>query len=217
MFQSLPQNRRSHRRLIIAMGLSSMLVVALLTAFGLVFVDPACPNSICSNKQHELTVQLEQRTTGSVVEIEVPDHERRVVRQEAVTPAESDVAVAEKSNTESVATDVEEPVDEQESTRDWYAIAREPVRQSIDDYFDNEETRKKMWRQTGSVMFRDTGEFDFKEPETIIAARKFRRPVGVLGLGFAIGGCFFGVPLAGVPVEERGVGPNIFYCTDIYD
>ena len=194
-----------------------MLVMALLAAWGLAFVDPICPDAICSSKQHEMTVRLEQRTTERVAEIVVPAYERRVVRQERVTPAESDVAVAEKSNTESVATDVEEPVDEQESTRDWYAIAREPVRQSIDDYFDNEETRKKMWRQTGSVMFRDTGEFDFKEPETIIAARKFRRPVGVLGLGFTIGGCFFGIPLAGVPVEERSVGPNIFYCTDIYE
>lgn len=66
-------------------------------------------------------------------------------------------------------------------------------------------------------MFADTGEFEFEEPPTIIDDVKFRVPVGVLGVGVTIGGCFIGIPLAGIAVEERTVGVSIIYCKDVYE
>ena len=156
-----------------------------------------------------LTVVIEQRSVEALSEISVPEYERRAVLPDISEDLIPEVPVVDVH--EDALTD--DPI----PARDWYEIAREPVRQSIDEFFANEESRKKMWRQTGSVMFRDTGQFDFREPESIIAAREFRRPVGVLGIGLTIGGCFFGIPLAGIPVEERGVGPNVIYCTDIYE
>ena len=50
-----------------------------------------------------------------------------------------------------------------------------------------------------------------------MAESKFRVPLGVLGIGLTIGGCFFGVPLAGIPVERRTAGPTVIYCADVYE
>ena len=66
-------------------------------------------------------------------------------------------------------------------------------------------------------MFEDTGGFDVLTPKTIIADREFRVPVGVLGIGITIGSCFIGIPLAGIPVENRTVGPTLTYCPDIFE
>lgn len=66
-------------------------------------------------------------------------------------------------------------------------------------------------------MFKGTGEFAIREPPTVIADREFRVPLGVLGIELTIGGCFFGIPLAGIPVEERTVGPTVIFCRDIYE
>src|SRR5690606_31416712 len=93
--------------------------------------------------------------------------------------------------------------------RDWFAIAEDTAKRTMADRFDQHQVRMSMWRKTGSVMFKDTGEFDIQEPATIIASREFRVPVGVLGIGITVGGCFIGIPLAGIPVDRRSAGPNL--------
>ena len=217
MIQAIPENRRSHRRLIIALGLSSILVASLLAILNFPIVDTECSYSRCFDEPDVLAVFLEHQTIDSISEIVLPDYEIRTVTNERKVTSNRQSARTRRNENDPLQEDFHGSLSDQPSNRDWYAIAKEPIRQSIDDYFDNEETRRTMWRQTGSVMFKDTGEFDFQEPESIIAAREFRRPVGVLGIGLTIGGCFFGIPLAGIPVEERSVGPNVFYCTDIYE
>ena len=71
-----------------------------------------------------------------------------------------------------------------------------------------------MWRQTRSVMFAPTGEFVLKEEAPAIPDFRFRPRIHVVGLGVTVGSCFIGLPIAGVPVEQRSLAINLFVCAE---
>jgi len=96
--------------------------------------------------------------------------------------------------------------------RDWHSIAEEAAKAIADEYFRQEETRATMWRQSRSIMFEPTGDMVLKQEEPILADIRFRPRVHILGLGVTIGSCFIGIPIAGVPVEQRSVAITLFVC-----
>lgn len=96
--------------------------------------------------------------------------------------------------------------------RDWHAIAQEAAKASVDDYVRNEESRASLWRQSRTVMFQPARDFVVKEDLPVIADFQFRPEIHVVGLGITIGSCFIGIPLAGVPVEQRTVAISLFVC-----
>ena len=69
-----------------------------------------------------------------------------------------------------------------------------------------------MWRKTHSLMFQSTGGIAPKQQEPIIPDFQFKPQVHVVGLGVTIGSCFIGLPIVGVPVEERTVAIRLFVC-----
>ena len=209
--------RQSHNRLAVAVGLSAVVTGALLEAVSTVIGNFHCSEDWCSQAQEATTVYLLPEVPEPVSENVLPDREIRQgtrMPQDVVSPGPSNRSKEGKAA--KLGVDRVRPVNSTPA-RDWFAVARDVAEQSVADRFAHEENRASMWRRTGSVMFRDTGEFDLQEPATIIADREFRVPVGVLGLGVTIGGCFIGIPLAGIPVERRSAGPTVFYCTDIYE
>lgn len=210
-------NGPSHRRLALAMGLSAVAIFALLELLAVIDFAPLCTGAGCTAKPNYLSVRIERPTPVPIAEITLPEYERRELPEEQPRVAEGNRSrVNQLPSKPKLAEALDLPANSTPVT-DWYEIARTTVSKSVDKQFKREETRASMWRSTASVMFRDTGEFDVHEPATIIAAREFRVPLGVLGIGFTIGGCFFGIPLAGIPVENRSVGPTVFYCADIYE
>jgi hypothetical protein len=96
--------------------------------------------------------------------------------------------------------------------KDWRAIAKSAARTTVDDRFKKEEFRASMWRQTHSIMFEPVGDFVVREEEPVISDFRFRPQIHVVGLGVTIGSCFIGIPLAGVPVEQRTVAINLVVC-----
>jgi hypothetical protein len=50
------------------------------------------------------------------------------------------------------------------------------------------------------------------EPDPIISDLRFKPQIHVAGIGFAIGSCFIGIPIVGVPVEQRSVAITVFVC-----
>ena len=207
----------SHHRLFLAMGVSSVLLMALLWILSVLirFID--CDSATCVEQKDGLTIRLEVQEDETVPASRVPEHQAPLA-----PPARE--AVEERQLTDTGEHEIDVGDDESilrsgepSPTRDWSAVARASAAHFVNAQFEGEEVREKMWRQTGSLMFADTGEFDVHEPTPIIADREFRVPVGVLGVGITIGGCFIGIPLAGIPVEERTVGPNVIYCKDIYE
>lgn len=207
---------QSHHRLITAMGVSSVVLGVLLGFLSELIRNTSCSDASCFDKPATLVVDIEQPESERISAITLPDLEIRTVPiapQETAKAQSADTARSEQDADRDMDLDL---LNELIPEQDWYSVAESSARQSVNDRFDQEEFRKSMWRKTGSVMFRDTGEFDFQEPATIIAAREFRVPLGVLGIGITIGGCFIGIPLAGIPVEERTAGPTVIYCTDLY-
>ncbi len=213
----MPSDCQSHHRLAIAVGVSSVVILVVLEILSVLIRSATCRDGWCSEERGIPTVYLRPPKPESVPDFTLPDREilpAPEVRQEVANPRFVDRAGSEQ------ATELDEdmkPQSDLTTGKDWYAVAKETAKQTMADRYEQEEVRKSMWRQTGSVMFRDTGEFDFQEPDTIIAKSEFRIPVGVLGIGITLGGCFIGIPLAGIPVDRRSAGPNLIYCTDIYE
>ena len=75
-----------------------------------------------------------------------------------------------------------------------------------------EESRTSMWRQSHSIMFQPGSDIVVREEESILSDFRFKPRVYVVGLGVTIGSCFIGIPLAGVPVEQRTVAISLFVC-----
>lgn len=192
------------------MVVSSAIVFALLEILALLPGDADCSGAWCADRSGFLTVHLVQEESEPTSEITPRDDEIRTVPQEQQ-------AIAGPRAADAALNEGQVPSIKLAPARDWQVIAKESARQSVDDRVSQEKIRRSMWLNTGSVMFRDEGGFDFHEPATVIANREFRVPVGVLGIGMTIGGCFIGIPLAGIPVERRSAGPNVIYCTDIYE
>jgi hypothetical protein len=96
--------------------------------------------------------------------------------------------------------------------KDWRAIAKAAARAAVDDRFKEEEFRASMWRQTRSIMFEPAGDFVVREEEPVISDFRFRPQIHVVGLGLTIGSCFIGIPIVGVPVEQRTVAINLVVC-----
>ncbi len=103
------------------------------------------------------------------------------------------------------------PADSQPA-KDWSAIAKTAARSTVEDYFKQEEFRVSMWRQIGSIMFEPSGDFAVTEEEPIISDFRFKPEIHVVGLGVTIGSCFIGLPIVGVPIEQRSVAINLVVC-----
>lgn len=99
---------------------------------------------------------------------------------------------------------------------DWNSLKERIARGTVDDHWRREHARAaSMWRQTRSVMFQPVSDAGAaREEEPLLANLKFREPAGVLGLGLTIGSCFIGIPIAGIPVEERSTAITLFYCRE---
>lgn len=95
---------------------------------------------------------------------------------------------------------------------DWQNMIAETVASIGKEKQERQETRAPMWRKTHSVMFQSAGGFVPKQQEPIIPNFQFRPQVHVAGLGVTIGSCFIGLPIVGVPVEERTVAIRLFVC-----
>ena len=96
--------------------------------------------------------------------------------------------------------------------KDWSAIADEAAKTSVDEFVRQEESRASMWRQSRSMMFQPSNEFVVNEAEPVISDFRFIPRIYVAGLGVTIGSCFIGIPLVGIPVEQRTVAISLFVC-----
>ena len=103
-------------------------------------------------------------------------------------------------------------VDKTAPTRDWHELAAMAGKEQVEEYFRQEDIRAAMWEKSRSSMFANDDPYTGVAEAPILANLRFREPVGVVGIGFTIGSCFFGVPLAGIPVEDRTVAITVLYC-----
>lgn len=201
--------RPTRHRLVIAMGVATGLLALLL-----VMLDDFVPFGQRANESSAFPDQV-LRVLIKHDEAE-PSLEPKTANL-LIPP----VSREDGSETEMVAVSREAPgiapsesLSVQRSTIDWNKAIAESVAASESEKRKQEEVRESMWRQTRSVMFRPANEFVPIEPEPVIAGLRFKPEIHVAGLGFTVGSCFIGLPLVGVPVEERTVAIRLFVCAD---
>jgi len=61
-------------------------------------------------------------------------------------------------------------------------------------------------------MFQPEIEPALRELDPILPNFRFKPQVYVAGLGITIGSCFVGIPIIGVPIEQRTVAISLFVC-----
>lgn len=180
------------------MGVASILLAVLLA----VEVDLRMSMAVTpASPLPELTVDLRNRPP---VQIHGPDHGAPVIELEPIA-----IEVTERVG--EIVPAVESTI-EPEPVRDWQAVIAVSAKEAVSEYYRQEDIRAAMWQQSYSTMFKGEDVFDSLVATPILDDFQFREPVGVLGVGLTIGSCFFGVPLAGIPVEERTVAITILYC-----
>ena len=96
--------------------------------------------------------------------------------------------------------------------KDWNAAIAEIVAVMGDERSNRENARSAMWRQTHSIMFQPDDAIVLNEQQPVLQDFRFKPQLHVAGIGMTIGSCFFGLPLVGVPVEERTVAVRLFVC-----
>jgi len=189
------------------MGVSAC-SVALLLAFLGSFVDiNASLSKPGIDHGQRLTIHIRKGEGGPTSEFAMDDQPVPSLPQEKIELAESG-----DLQQQAVTVSSPEMLPDARPAEDWRAIAEQAAKASVNEHFRNEETRKSMWRQSRSIMFQPTSDFVMQDEEPIIAGFRFRPQIHVVGLGVTIGSCFIGLPLAGVPVEERTVAISIFVC-----
>lgn len=201
------QIRPTRHRLHAAMGVSALSVAAILALLDL-FVDFSAGISIPGPERRQpLTVLIRpgdaELASGLALEKEAAPVRSQDATVTSVNPVERRQPVMTRSSPVLPA--------DSEPVKDWDAMAKAAARARIDDDFRSEQSRASIWQQTRSAMF-EPGEFVAQEEAPVMSGVQFRPQVHVLGLGLTIGSCFIGIPLLGVPVEQRTVAINLFVC-----
>ena len=187
--------RPTQHRLLTAMGISTCAVAALLAMLGLV-VDMSGKALVPLVQPVEiLNILIRNDTAEGPLPIPTLAPAEIKERQFTIAPVQSSLAA-----------------DEPKPARDWQLLSEEAAQATIDEHFRQEEIRDSMWRQTYSTMFKPTGDTLALEEEPVISDLRFIPRIHVFGLGVTIGSCFIGLPLVGVPVEQRSTMIPLFVC-----
>ena len=201
------RTRPTHHRLLAAMGISACLIAALLAVLGTLTGSVSGISPSGTESRERLTVVIRRDADEAESSPAMEHAADRLLRQEATADAEH-----EDIPRDPVAPNPSLVLTEVELLTDWQAIAQETAKASVDEGLRRQASRAAMWRQSRSMMFRPDERSKAVQEDPAIPGFRFKPEIHVVGLGVTIGSCFFGVPLAGVPVEQRTVAMTFFVC-----
>ena len=201
------RTRPTHHRLWTAMGISAGLVAALLEVL-VALGGPVSGISLSGIELRERLILVIRKADSQPVSdpaTEYPDvpslpQEETVIAEHADAPQNP------------VLTNAPVLSAEVEPLTDWQAIAQEAAKASVDEDSRHEASRARMWLQSRSMMFQPAPNLNAGKANPALPDFRFKPQIHVVGLGVTIGSCFFGVPLVGVPVEQRTVAITLFVC-----
>jgi hypothetical protein len=192
--------RPTRNRLMIAMGIAACSIALLLASLGPMF-DLAGSDSkpgLENNEPMAVTIRNSER----------PDNE-----EIHPLPQEQFAATKMAEGYQDAAPVVSlKPPDNSEPVRDWHAILDEVAVASVDERIRQQESRELMWRRSYSVMFKPANDMVLNEEAPLLSEIRFKYHSRVVGLGINIGPCFIGIPVVGVPVEQRSGAITVFVC-----
>jgi hypothetical protein len=189
------------------MGISACSVALLLTSVGSLFDSSGNGSMSGIEPAQRLTVHI-----GRSDDVQNP--EVAMARQTAPSPPLEEIDLAEHAELRRETVTVESPENPPDSrpAEDWHAFAEQAAKASVDEYSRSEESRASMWRQSYSTMFQPADTLMVRAEQPVLEHFGFRPEIHVAGLGVTIGSCFIGIPLVGVPVEDRTAGVSLWVC-----
>ena len=215
-------------RLLVSMAPAVVLVALLLQALALVVYSQVAPTDLDMDKSRPLNVLLSyaERQRASSIEAEqsvAVEDEAQVQRSEAVLPApdlnsdtRAPIGVAETTG-EPPAPPANDELPRAEAaplrtTVDWRVAAKSAAVEYLQTRSTADAQRMAKWRTSGSVLFKPEEEAPLDLDSQVLPSYPFRNPAGVAGLGLTVGQCFVGLPLIGIPVEDRTPTVGLIYC-----
>jgi len=195
------------------MGVSACSIAMLLALLGSLFDITESVSNPGNEHGDSLTVHIRKSEGETSPNLKTDNKAVRPLPEEQVISEEQVVSneFAEIQQ-EVVSVDSREPPIDLQAVKDWHAIAGGAAKASVDEYFSQNEIRSAMWQQSRSMMFHPAEDIVVADKEPILAEFRFKYRSRVVGLGINIGSCFFGIPIAGVPVEDRSVAITVFVC-----
>jgi hypothetical protein len=192
---------------LVAISISTCAVAALLAVLGYVLEHSRGAFTSGTQSDQSLTVQIRsaERETMPLVSSAAAALQSRP--QDAV-PSENSTDLHQ----EAASTGAAKPRKDTRLAPDWRAMADVAATTSANEYFRKEGLRESMWRQSHSIMFEPADVPVTISSGPIIADLRFKHRSRVVGLGVNVGACFFGIPLLGVPVEQRTIAINVIVC-----
>ena len=199
--------RPTRHRLAVTTTVSACLVAALLALVGSVAdIARQASGPVIEGKERLTVVVRDGENKSKTPDSQLERTSPPVVKQELT------VADDRTRQQEPVIDDPPAPPADVEPAIDWHAMKKEIAGSGVAELFEEHEYRVAMWRRSHSIMVRPSDDFDIGEDEPFIPDFRFRPQIHVVGLGFTIGSCFVGIPLAGVPVEQRSAAITLFVC-----
>jgi hypothetical protein len=204
--------RPTRRRLLTAMGIATFAIAVLLASLDMLVDFAANYSDLGIEFEDPLTVHIRNGRDEPVSNLATDDQIVRPPPQEKIDSAEVAKFHQEAAPPDSRVPPADLPPADSPPVRDWRLIAGKAAKEIVDDQFRQEKSRASMWRQSYSVMFQPGDEIAVKQEKPILADIRFIPQIHVLGIGLTIGSCFIGIPIAGVPVEQRNVAMTFFVC-----
>lgn len=205
--------RPTRHRLLCALGIATVSVAALLGILVLHVDLDTCLFKPCFEHRERLSVYVENHDVDEGSDLRTGSMTGQPSPQDELIESQQEPADTLPAQLPEVAITSTRPMTVAKPVKDWNLLAARTARDKIGERFKREDARATMWRQTRSVMFKPDKSFEVTEEEPLLANIRFRRPVGVLGLGITIGGCFIGLPIAGVPLDKRSTsGLTLVVC-----
>lgn len=200
--------RPSHKRLLTAMGISSCCVGLLFAWLGPLVDFDLTTSLLGLEREDSLTVHIRKSEPRKDSSHTTANEPVRLPPPEQKAPDSIAEVQRERPPVDSPKQAVELHPD-----KDWHAIAKEVVRTIDASNSRQEESRAYMWQRSRSIMFEPEDDIVLIDEEPLLSDIRFIQRSRVLGLGFNFGSCFFGIPIAGVPVENRSVAVTLFVCS----
>ena len=209
---SAPCVRSTRLRLCIALGLATSFFLVVLLTFE---VDLKIDALKLAVTQERLIVDIRRSEAAYSRDVSTDERTQALQSDDEPSLKESERVDAAQPLRREVTEGAAQPPVGSVAGTNWNTLTERAAREIVDDHWRKEQLRASMWRQTHSVMFRPDSDAGVTNEEVpLMANLDFREPAGVLGLGFTIGSCFVGIPLAGIPVEERSAAITLFYCRE---
>jgi hypothetical protein len=202
MYAGAQTNRNDTRgNLVVAFGIATCAVVSLLQVLGPLLDFVAAFPTADAERIIVLVIPRDRAAARKNETDRQPDSAQPL----------SEPSDAGGSGSDSEASEQPVPV-VHDPNRDLQQLADQAIEAHLARSAREEVARRVRWRKSRSIMYEPPSDFSETPELPVLENFRFKPEIHVAGLGVTIGSCFFGIPLVGIPVEERTIAFRPVVC-----